>query len=185
MERVNGWVVVFSCVLGVCVVCVVLCVRVLLLLLSSARADGAVDSGRTGRIDLVVTDVEPITSLHTLAATVGREVGGGQCDGMRDGWDGCVGSAEGITGAMVGVERDEVQLPTAAGATEEADEAERAERIEIFTTELDSATSMLTSTTAVRREECAGEYGMKCEGELGRDVGGVTGSRSVTTRMGK
>jgi hypothetical protein len=77
-----------------------------------------------------------------------------------------------------------VQLLTAAEATE-ANESRRAERMELFATELDSATSTLTSTTAVRRGECAGEDGMEGDGELGRDVGGVTGSRSVMTRMVK
>jgi len=77
-----------------------------------------------------------------------------------------------------------VQLLSAAGATE-ADEALRAERIELFATELDSATSTLTSTTAVQRGECAGEGATKGDGELGREVGGVTGSRSVMTRMVK
>jgi len=105
VERVDGWVVVCGRALGSCVVCIgcVLCANVLVLLLSSAD-DGTVDSGRAGRTDLVATDVESITSLHAPAATTGREVKGGQCDGIADGWHDCVGGADGMTGAVIAAE---------------------------------------------------------------------------------
>jgi len=67
----------------------------------------------------------------------------------------------------------------------EMDRSGRALKIELGATDVDWSTSLHTLIAAVGRGECEGEMGAMGDGELGHEVGGVTDSRSVTTRMVK